>query len=464
MPATDFFAITGAASLAMLALLHGRVWLVQRQRWAALFSLCMALGAVYYLFDPWLRPEGEQANPAGSLLGALLLLTMFWALVEYVGLPRRATLVLLAGGLGVGVVLLALRLGGVLPRVGGFISYSAYFTVFALVAAWGMRREPARGHGLVLLALLTYPVAVALMLLGHVPRDLVRYVIIVPSVMLGMTVLTTGQMRERAAAQAEVQRRRTAEAELRRLNDSLELRVAERTAELSSMVAGLESFNRSVSHDLRGPLGGMANAARLAQQALDQGRHDDVQRMLGLLEGQAESSAALVTSLLALARAGSDDLNPCALDTAAVVGESLAQLRSGPQGGVTAVGADCKVTVLPLPAVTADPGLLRQVFVNLLANAMKFSCGVEQPQIEVGALTQQGQTVLFVRDNGVGFAASSARRLFEPFQRLHDGRFQGSGVGLSIVKRIIDRHGGRLWAESAPGQGATFFFTLGPAT
>lgn len=461
MPDADVFAATGAAALAMLALLHGRVWRAQGQRWAALFTLCMAMGAVYYAFDPWLRPDGDRANPAGSLLGAMLLLTMFWAMVEYVGLPRRATRWLVAGGVSAGLLLLGLRLGGWLPRVGGFISYAVYFSVFAGVAAWGMRREPGRGHGLVLLALLTYPATVALMLHGHVGQDLVRYVIIVPAVMLGMTVLTTGQMRERAAAQAEVLRRREAEAELRRLNDSLEQRVAERTAELSSMVAGLESFNRSVSHDLRGPLGGMAHALRLAQEALEAGRLDEVRRVLDVVVAQADSSAELVNSLLTLARVGSDELQPCTVDTGAVVSESLAQLRQAGPAGPAGGPAAWPVTVQPLPAVTADPGLLRQVFINLLGNALKFSSRQAQPQVEVGALQQQGRTVLFVRDNGVGFAPGAAARLFEPFQRLHASQFAGTGVGLSIVKRIVERHGGRLWAESTPGQGATFYFTLG---
>ena len=462
MQAADIFAALGAAALAMLAFLHGRVWHAQRQRWAALFALCMALGSAYNAFDPWLRPVGDRANPAGSLLGALLLTMMFWAMVEYVDLPRRATRLLVVGGVSIGLVLLSLRLAGWLPRVGGFISYAVYFSVFAGVAAWGMRREPGRGHGLVLASLLTYPATVGLMLLGHVPQDLVRYVIIVPAVMLGMTVLSTGQMRERAAAQAELHRRREVEAELRRVNDSLELRVSERTAELHNMVAGLESFNRSVSHDLRGPLGGMAQALRMARQALDGGRPDAVRQILTVVAEQADTSAELVNSLLTLARVGSGELHPRPVDPGAVVAESLTQLRAS-QGApdITADGP-WPVTVQPMPTVTADPGLLRQVFTNLLGNALKFSREAAAPQVEVGATQQQGQTVLFVRDNGVGFAREAATRLFEPFQRLHSGHFQGSGVGLSIVKRIVDRHGGRVWAESAPGEGSTFFFTLGP--
>ncbi len=456
MQAADFYASTGALALAMLALLHGMVWHRQRQRWALVFALCMALSALYFLFDPWLRPVGDQANVAGSLLGAMMILGLLVAMVDYVGLPTRVARWLLAAAVGLGLLLLALRLSGLMPRSGGFLSYALYFVVLAGLAAWGMQREPGRGHGLVLLALLSYPAAVASALLGHLPVELVRYVIVVPTVMLGMTVLTTGQLRERAAAEQEVQRRRDAEADLRRLNDSLEQRVAERTAELQAMVAALESFNRNVSHDLRGPLGGMAQALRLTRQALDAGDLPRVEHMLTLVTQQAESSAELVNALLTLARAGSVALQPGPVDLGTVVAESLAQLRAARGNDEAAL----PVTVQPLPSVTADPGLLRQALVNLLGNALKFSAQAEPPRVEVGASQQDGRTVVWVRDNGVGFAADRAQRLFQPFQRLHGGQFQGSGVGLSIVKRIIDRHGGRVWADSIPGRGATFFFTL----
>lgn len=456
MQATDFFAAIGAAALAMLALLHGMVWRAQRQRWALMFTLCMGLGAAYYLLDPWLRPQGDKANPAGSLMGAVLILSLLTAMADYVGLPRRLARRVVATAVAVGVVALAARLAGYMPRAGGFVVYAGYFTLLAAMSAWALRREPARGHGVVMLAVLSYPLAVAGMLAGHVHPDLVRYVIIVPCVMLGMTVLTTGQMRERAAAEQEVQRRRAAEADLRRLNDSLELRVAERTAELQNMVDGLESFNRSVSHDLRGPLGGMAHALRLAREALERGNHDGARRLLDAVAEQAEQSNDLVHALLALARAGTGELQPQPVPLAALVDEALAQLR--------AAGTDtAPVLVQPLPVVQADPGLLRQVFVNLLGNALKFSAGVAQPRVEVGVRSDGGTPVLYVRDNGVGFDPALAQRLFEPFQRLHGAQFQGSGVGLSIVRRVVERHGGRLWAEASPGQGATFCFTLDAA-
>ena len=120
------------------------------------------------------------------------------------------------------------------------------------------------------------------------------------------------------------------------------------------------------------------------------------------------------------------------------------------------------VHVGALPVVVADPGLLRQVYVNLIGNALKFSAGAAAPRVDVGVAAERRPPVFFVRDNGVGFAAGDAVRLFEPFQRLHAGRFAGHGVGLSIVRRIVERHGGRVWAESSPGAGANFRFTLGP--
>jgi len=123
------------------------------------------------------------------------------------------------------------------------------------------------------------------------------------------------------------------------------------------------------------------------------------------------------------------------------------------------------VALLPMPTVQADPILLNQVFVNLISNALKFSAGTGHPaRIEVGAIENDavGVPVFYVRDNGAGFRNVDAKRLFKPFQRLHGARFDGFGVGLSIVKRIIDRHGGEIWAEETAGGGATFFFSLGP--
>jgi signal transduction histidine kinase len=246
---------------------------------------------------------------------------------------------------------------------------------------------------------------------------------------------------------------------LRALNESLEHKVAQRTRELEDVVSALESFNRSVSHDLRGPLGGIAGVSRLASEALGRGDTATAQRLLPAITAQAESSGQLVAALLSLARAGNAELDPQPVALERLVADAVAQM---------ALAADPasrfpEVTVQsPLPVVHGDEHLLKQVVVNLLDNARKFTRHCDAPRIEVGSsLDEQGQPVFFVRDNGIGFDAAAAGRLFEPFRRLHGGRYHGHGVGLSIVKRIVERHGGRVWADARLGEGATFRFTLG---
>lgn len=458
----ESFALAGALALGTLACLHVVVWLAQRQPWSAMFALGLASLTVLYAFDSALRPVGDEPALANTLLGAASVVLLTLGIVGYVQVPapwgRRIMLLVV----GAAVVLVGLRIGNVYGRQGGRIAYVSYMGVMAVLLLWARWREPRRGHGLVLLAILSYPVALVAAKRGNLDPELLRYAIIVPTVVLGMTVLTTGMLRAQRRAEEEIERRRTAEAALRDLNESLEQRVARRTGELAAMVAGLESFNRSISHDLRGPLGGIAGAARLAMAELDQGQVERARRTLPLLCEQADRSVELVNSLLALARAGEGgefEPRPLALET--FVPEVLAQMRQESTAGT----GPLPVAVGPLPTVQADPVLLQQVFVNLVGNALKFSRGVAQPQVEIGAEQRPEGPVLYVRDNGVGFDSRSerARHLGEPFQRLHGGRFSGNGVGLSIVKRIVERHGGRLWATSEPEQGATFYFTLGAA-
>ncbi len=268
---------------------------------------------------------------------------------------------------------------------------------------------------------------------------------------------------KRTAEQLQVEsaeRKRTAD-ELRVANDTLEQRVKQRTAELHEIIEGLESFNRSVSHDLRGPLGGIAGAARLAREYVAENANDKADRLLQMVVGQAEITARMVDALLTLARTSDASLQTLRVDMnelAREVIESMQRERPQERLPVTVTGR--------LAEVDADPDLARQVFANLIGNALKFASRVPQPQVEVGASGSPDRPLFFVRDNGVGFDVAKAHRLFKPFSRLHGSRFEGSGVGLSIVKRIIDRHGGKIWAESEPERGATFWFHFahdGPA-
>lgn len=244
-------------------------------------------------------------------------------------------------------------------------------------------------------------------------------------------------------------------AEIRALNLDLERRVAERTADLQDMVAGLESFNRSVSHDLRGPLGGIAGLAQLARRALEQGDDSVARRVLPSIANQAEQSTSMLTALLELARVGEAPLERADVDLGAMVGEVIEQLRLAAPDQLMP-----DFDIGPMPVVRAAPALLRPVLLNLIGNAVKFTRGQLVPRVAIHAQRDAQSVTVSIVDNGPGFDAEAAQRLFEPFVRLHAAQFEGHGVGLSIVRRAVTRHGGRVWAESQPGRGACFFFTL----
>jgi signal transduction histidine kinase len=457
---TDAYALAGAVSMGAQAALHGVAWRRLHRRWCASFAAAYLLGTLVFAFEPLTRPVDNRTNPYATVLGLATALLLVDGMIDYVGLDRRWARRLRAGALGTAAIVLATWLAGWLTRLSGAAVLGGYLGVLALLALWVARREPGSGHGLAFLAMMMFPALVLAAWRGWFPVNLLRYAVIVPTVIFGMTMLTTGLLRAQRQANDEVQRAERAEATLRSLNESLEQRVALRTAELHELVSGLEGFNRQVSHDLRGPLGGIAGASRLADEALQRGDTKTVARMLPLITAQAESSVQLVAALLELARVGEAPFAPKRLALEALVREALAQLHlAAPHSDAVAI-----TVATPLPEVEADPDLLRQVYVNLVGNAMKFSRGASAPRIEVGALEDGGERTFYVRDNGVGFDADRARNLFEPFQRFHDARFPGHGVGLSIVKRIIQRHGGRIWAEAVPGQGATFYFTLGRVT
>ncbi|WOB08766.1 HAMP domain-containing sensor histidine kinase [Piscinibacter gummiphilus] len=455
MQMTEVYALAGALTTGMLSVLHFLVWRRQREPWSAYFALSYLLIGVVYAFDQQLQPVGDRSNLVARTIAVPAVLLFTLGLVQYVGVPQRAARRIAAVASAVALALLVMGHTGQVGRLGMFTGFAGFLTFHGLLALWAMRREPGRGHSLVFLAMMLYPAVLVAAWQGLIDVPLLRYAVIVPMVVSGTTVLTTGLLRAQQQAADELARRQQAEAALQSLNDTLEQRVAQRTAELREMVAGLESFNRSVSHDLRGPLGGIAGVSRLASEAL--ARHDlpTVERMLAVIATQADSSGQLVNDLLALARVNDADLALQPIDLQAFVRDTLEQMRQAQPEA-----ADLPVRVGELPTVEADPGLLRQVYVNLLGNALKFSREGAAPQVEVGAFERDGEQVCFVRDNGVGFDADEAERLFQPFQRLHGQRFPGHGVGLSIVKRIVERHGGRLWAQAKRHQGATFYFSL----
>jgi len=243
--------------------------------------------------------------------------------------------------------------------------------------------------------------------------------------------------------------------EVMALTLELEKRVEKRTSELAEANKQLEAFSYSVSHDLRAPLRAIRGYTQLLVQDHLGELQPDVQQLLSRVVSSAKNMEQLIEGLLRLAYVGRQQLVKRPVNISALVAEIVAIIQAD-QNDPRVV-----VEVESLPDSVGDEALLRQVFTNLLSNAVKFSKRKEKPRVDVGFRDLRGERVYFVRDNGAGFEMQYADKLFGVFQRLHRVQdFEGTGVGLSIVHRIVQRHGGRIWAESIVDQGATFYFTL----
>lgn len=234
------------------------------------------------------------------------------------------------------------------------------------------------------------------------------------------------------------------------INTELEQRVDERTAELQKANQELEAFSYSVSHDLRAPLRAIDGFSRILLEDFAEILPADATRYLGLVRNNTQQMGLLVDDLLAFSRLSRHSLQKQTVSMTGLVQAVAAELSADQQG------RQVKITIGDLPACKGDPALLKQVIVNLLANALKFSRTRQVAEIEIGY-----DSAYFVRDNGVGFDMNYANKLFGVFQRLHRAEeYEGTGVGLAIVKRIVDRHGGDVWAEAELNRGATFYFAL----
>jgi light-regulated signal transduction histidine kinase (bacteriophytochrome) len=277
------------------------------------------------------------------------------------------------------------------------------------------------------------------------------WLFVLGSAVLLFVLLRRYQRRGEAAMAALVE----SQNEVTRMNVELEQRVAERTRQLESANRELESFAYAVSHDLRAPLRSLSGFSQILYESSAPGLDEKSKHYLQRIQDASQRMSGLIEDLLGLSRISRAELlarpvslTQISLDAAAALREAFPEQR-------------VQLDVAPDMNVTGDARLLRIAMDNLLSNAWKYSVNAAEPRVAVGLETGEHGPVYFVRDNGVGFDMAYAGKLFTPFQRLHaQSEFTGSGIGLVIVQRILARHGGRIWADAAPGRGATFYFTL----
>ena len=254
---------------------------------------------------------------------------------------------------------------------------------------------------------------------------------------------------------SDVTDRKKAEDEVHRLNEELEMRVQRRTAQLEAANRELESFSYSVSHDLRAPLRAIDGFSGILLKDHARQLDGEGQRLLAIIRANTRQMGQLIDNLLAFSRLGRREMQVASLDMESVVRDAAAEL-------LTTLG-DRRVEwrLHPLPSARADRALIRQVWLNLLDNALKFTRSRKVARIEVGCQPGSNEDIYYIKDNGVGFDPRYAHKLFGVFQRLHSSeQFEGTGVGLALVQRIVQRHGGRIWAEGENDAGATFYVSL----
>jgi two-component system sensor kinase len=252
-------------------------------------------------------------------------------------------------------------------------------------------------------------------------------------------------------------KRQLAEAkrQMERISLELEHRVEERTAELNATIRELEAFSYSISHDMRAPLRAIDGFSQMLHDDYNDKLDSEGKRLIEVIRNNTLNMGRLIDGLLAFSRLGRQQMESAPLSMSDLVKDAIEEVRT------SITGRNVEFRVSDLPNVTGDRVLLRQVLINILSNAVKFSRDRNPAVIEIGSKVEADRNIYYVRDNGVGFDSQYAEKMFGVFQRLHAAtEFEGTGLGLAIVQRIVQRHGGKVWAEGTPGVGATLYFAF----
>jgi PAS domain S-box-containing protein len=253
----------------------------------------------------------------------------------------------------------------------------------------------------------------------------------------------------------DISKEKLLEEENKRLTDQLEEKVQQRTKELAIVNQELEAFSYSVSHDLRTPLRAITGYAVMLKEDYEETLDAEANRIIDVIVTNTRLMAHLIDDLLTFSKMARLEVINDSVDMKPLVEKCVKEILK------IESRKDYKISILPLPICKGDDKMLKQVWINLISNAIKYSSKISFPQLEVGAIEKALENIYYVKDNGTGFDMKYSNKLFGVFQRLHrQDEFEGTGLGLALAKRIISKHGGEIWAEASPGNGAIFFFSL----
>jgi signal transduction histidine kinase len=449
-----------AIVMAVLSLMFAAIWRRTREPGMPALALGFVLAAAWYAYSEHIAYTGPHIDTvaqraAAAAIGLMVVLISVGA-IQYLGMPRgRLRPLVFACWASALTMVAAVAFTPLVPHRVFHVCVLVAYLGAAAVAFRRAAQQRGDAHWLLGVALLSLPVTPFAMAAFGVPARELKYFAGVSVIACGLVLLTVSLLRRQRRLAVEVARRAAAEEQLRDGNARLEARVQERTAHLHELIEGLEAFNRSVSHDLRGPLSGMSSLARMAADSLGRGDSSLAQRALPLIAGQCDASVGMVNTMLELARLGDAPVERQPVCMADLARSAFDEIRlAHPDHAPPAL------FIGQMPLVMADSRLLRAVFVNLLGNAVKFTRDAPHPRIDVEATVDGTNVSVCVRDNGVGFSADVAERLFDPFYRAHDKRFEGHGLGLSIVRRAVQALGGSTWARPLVPGGALLCFKL----